>query len=92
MAGRPLQFPKGKQIGVLVSEDDYRMLHEIVKEKRRLRPDYSFGELVRGYIRQCLGERAPSPPLPPPTPALQVHALARRMHRIAVELERNGKQ
>jgi hypothetical protein len=59
------------------------------------RPNYCFGDLLRGYIRRCLGEDEPEPARrkreasrdPKEMHVHQLRALARRARRIAKEIE-----
>lgn len=55
--GRPQLFPDGRQISVLVSGDDYQILTGLVNQERLERPGFSFGDLLRGYIREALDKR-----------------------------------
>ena len=43
MQGRPQLFANSRQISVLVSADDYKLLNNMVENERVARPGYSFG-------------------------------------------------
>jgi hypothetical protein len=88
MQGRPQLFPGGRQISVLVAPEDYQALTRIVEERRRERPGYSFGDLLRVYIRRALDQE----PRTGRRPKLDItQERRRRLHviaRIATRLAR----
>ena len=87
-------YPKGHQVSVLLSAEDYAQVLGLVKRGRSERPDYSVGDLVRGYIRRGLEKEEPGPARPRRDPkdnhVRQLHALSRAVRRIARELQQNG--
>lgn len=91
MQGRPQLFPDSRQISVLVSADDYQTLERLVEKARVERPGYSFGDLLRAFIRKSLvGEDAkPLPRLGASQDRVRrLHAIARSAQRLARELEK----
>lgn len=54
--------PDSRQISVQVSGDDYRILERLVKEARTTQPGYSFGDLLREFIHECLAGKNVKPP------------------------------
>lgn len=89
MRGRPQLFPNSRQISVLVSEDDYKVLSQLLEKARIARPGYSFGDLLRGFIRKCLAGEDVKPlrKLPPSQDRVRrLHAIARTAQRLAREL------
>lgn len=90
MQGRPQLFPSGHQISVLVSEEDYRSLAALVEKARVERPGFSFGDLLRSYIRRCLADeprrfRSRSGN-PKEDSVRRLHEAARTVQRIAREM------
>ena len=91
MQGRPQLFPNSRQISVLVSADDYTTLERLVTKARVERPGFSFGDLLRGFIRKGLAgeDLKPLPKLPASQDRVRrLHAIARSAHRLAHELEK----
>jgi len=91
MQGRPQLFPDSRQISVLVSADDYKILDGLVQKERVSRPGFSFGDLLRRFIRQCLADEDVKPlrKLPPSQDRVRrLHAIARSAQSLAHELER----
>lgn len=90
MQGRPQLFPSSHQISVLVSAEDYRNLTALVQKARTEKPGYSFGDLLRSYIRRCLAEeprRFRSHTADPKKDVVrELHAMARSAQRIAREM------
>lgn len=91
MQGRPQLFPDGHQISVLVSAEDYQALAGLVQKNRIGRPGFSFGDLLRSYIRRCLAEEPRRRRLvsedPESNRVRRLHAIARSAHQLAKELE-----
>jgi hypothetical protein len=91
MQGRPQLFRSSKQISVLVSGDDYRALAVLLERARVERPGYSFGDLLRAFIRQRLDQEEdlkPARKLNPTQDRVQrLHAIARAAVRLAHELD-----
>lgn len=91
MQGRPQLFRSSRQISVLVSTDDYRAL-TVLLERARLeqRPGYSYGDLLRGFIRRCLDEEdlTPARKLNPTQDRVRrLHAIAQAAKNLAHELD-----
>jgi len=91
MQGRPQLFAKSRQISVLVSADDYHILDGLVQKERVARPGFSFGDLLRDYIRDAL-KREDTRPLPKLSRGKdqirRLHAIARSAITLAHELEK----
>ena len=93
MQGRPQLFPHSKQISVLVSSDDYKVLGGLVEKARVARPGYSFGDLLRDFIRRVLDQEPdlskPLKKLPPGKDRIRrLYAIARQAQRLARELDK----
>lgn len=93
MQGRPQLFANSRQISVLVSADDYRLLNNLVERERVARPGYSFGDLMRSFIRHALDQDPEAAKRMPKLSASQdrvrrLHAIARSAVSLAHELER----
>lgn len=91
MQGRPQLFPDSKQISVLVSADEYKILNGLVTKARLERPGFSFGDLLRGFIRKCLADEdiKPLPKFAASQDRIRrLHAIARAAQRLAHELDR----
>jgi len=91
MQGRPQLFSNSRQISVLVSTEDYRILDGLVQKERVERPGYSFGDLLRGFIQKCLaeGDTKPLKKVPPAKDRIRrLHAIARSATSLAHELDR----
>lgn len=91
--GRPQRFPHGRQVSVLVSIDDYRVLRETVDRARVDQPEYTMGDLMRDYIRRCLKQarRVPAGPDPGDSPVRRLKTIEHQARRLRLELARNGK-
>ena len=96
MQGRPQLFRSSKQISVLVSGEDYRALTVLLERARVERPGYSYGDLLRGFIRHCLDKEQdlkPGPKLSPLQDRIRrLHGIARSAVRLAHELEKKNGQ
>jgi hypothetical protein len=95
MQGRPQLFRSSKQISVLVSGEDYRALTVLLERARVQRPGYSYGDLLRTFIRRCLEEEdlKPMPKLNPMQDRIRrLHAMARQATDLAHELENKSKK
>lgn len=93
MQGRPQLFPASRQISVLVSAEDHKLLSNLVEKARVARPGYSYGDLLRAFIRQGLTQDPEvSKRLRKVSPAQdrirRLHALARTAEDIAHELQK----
>ena len=55
--GRPSLASESKQVSVLISAEDHRALTEAVEQARLEYPGFSYGDLLRSYIRRCLDQR-----------------------------------
>jgi hypothetical protein len=95
MRGRPQLFPSGRQISVLVSAEDYRNLAALVERAQVDRPGFSFGDLLRSYIRRGLAEEPrqfrPRTVDPKEDTVRHLYAIARTAYRIARELGHKAK-
>lgn len=95
MAGRPELFPDGRQVCVLLSRADYEALSTLVDKARVERPGFSFGELVRRYIRRGLAEdkpfRAKAAADPSQDGLRRLQAIARSATLLARDMKRKGK-
>jgi hypothetical protein len=95
MRGRPQLFSSGRQISVLVSVEDYRSLAALVERAQIEMPGFSFGDLVRGYIRRCLAtepRQYRSRTVDPREDTVRhLYAIARTAQRIARELGHKAK-
>lgn len=91
MQGRPQLFRSSRQLSVLVSGDDYKALTVLVERARVERPGYSYGDLLRAFIRRCLDQEedlAPARKLNPNQDRIRrLHALGRAAHQLAQELD-----
>jgi hypothetical protein len=91
MQGRPQLFKSSKQISVLVSAEDYRALTVLLEKARVERPGYSYGDLLRGFIRRSLEQEADLKPIRKLSPLQdrirRLHAIARSAIRLAHELD-----
>lgn len=91
MQGRPQLFPKSRQISVLVSADDHKILTQLVEKARVARPGYSLGDLLRGFVRNAL-EASDVKPLAKLSPVKdrvrRLHAMAQTARDLAHELDR----
>ena len=88
--GRPQLFPTSRQISVLVSDDDYKSLNVLVERERVGRPGYSFGDLLRTFIRRCLdtSDLKPVRRLSPNQDRVRrLHAMARQAADLEHELD-----
>lgn len=90
MQGRPQLFKDSRQLSVLVSVDDYRALSQMLEKARVARPGYSFGDLLRGFIRKCLtGEDVKLTKLSPAQDRIRrLHAISRSARALAHELDK----
>jgi hypothetical protein len=89
--GRPQLFARSRQISVLVSADEYQALDHLVQKQRVGRPGYTFGDLLRSFIRESLQKEdtQPLPKLPPAKDRIRrLHAIARSAVSLAHELEK----
>lgn len=94
MQGRPQLFRSSKQISVLVSGEDYRALSILLERARVERPGYSYGDLLRGFIRRCLDQEnvQPDRKLNPMQDRIRrLHAIARSAVALARELDKKGQ-
>jgi len=90
MQGRPKLHKESKQISVLVSLEEYKSLDQLVQKARVERPGFSFGDLLRGYVRKCLAQEDTKPLTklsPRQDQVRRLHAMARSARRMARELE-----
>jgi DNA-directed RNA polymerase subunit L len=91
MIGRPQLFPQGKQVSVLLSAEDYRALGMVVEQARETHPDYTFGDVLRAYIRRGLKQDQPRLQTAPVNPRearrRKLNAIARTAKSLARELE-----
>ena len=89
MRGRPQLFDGGHQVNVRVSVEDYRALRARVAQLAADQPGYSLGDLLRGYIRQGLGEGAlPRRETDPRAARIrQLRVIARTALKVAEELK-----
>jgi hypothetical protein len=83
-------FPEGqKQVSVLLSAEDYRIISQLVGQERVGHPEYSVGDLLRRYIRRGLKDDAPGVKSAPIDPRLarrrQLHSIVRIARRLARE-------
>jgi hypothetical protein len=93
MQGRPQLFKDSRQISVLVSAEDYTLLNNMVEKARVGRPGYSFGDLLRTFIRRALDQ---DPEIakrlrklsPAKDRVRRLHAIARSASRLAHELDK----
>jgi len=96
MQGRPQLFRSSKQISVLVSGDDYRALTVLLERARVERPGYSYGDLLRAFIRQRLDQEEDLKPVRKLSPMQdrirRLHAIARSAVRLAHELDKQKGQ
>lgn len=93
MQGRPQLFGNSRQISVLVSSDDYKLLSNMVEQARVERPGFSFGDLLRTFIRQALDQDPETSKrlrkLPPAQDRIRrLHAIARSAVSLAHELDK----
>lgn len=89
--GRPrVANGKSRQVSVLVPEDEYRLLEQLVQSARVSRPGFTMGDLLRDFVRTCLSEIGENP-LPDLSPresrVRRLHALSRGLTALARELE-----
>lgn len=95
MQGRPQLFRSSKQLSVLVSGEDYRALTILLERARVERPGFSYGDLLRTFIRRCLDQEEdlkPARKLSPQQDRIRrLHAIARSAVRLAHELNGNHK-
>ena len=90
MQGRPQLFPNSRQISVLVSANEYATMAALIEKERVARPGFTFGDLLRGFIRKCLSEEDVKPlaKLPPSKDRVRrLHAIARSAVSLAHELD-----
>lgn len=91
MQGRPQLFRTSKQISVLVSGEDYRALTVLLERARVERPGYSYGDLLRTFIRKCLDTADLAPPRklnPMQDRIRRLHAISRAARILAHELDK----
>jgi hypothetical protein len=95
MQGRPQLFRSSKQISVLVSGEDYRALTVLLDRARVERPGYSYGDLLREFIRRCLDQEQDLKPVRKLNPMQdrirRLHAISRAAARLAQELDKKGQ-
>lgn len=92
MQGRPQLFENSRQISVLVSANDYKLLNNLVEKARIERPGYSFGDLLRAFIRRELDQdpeisKRLSKLSPAQDRVRRLHAIARSAVSLAHELD-----
>jgi hypothetical protein len=91
MQGRPQLFRSSKQISVLVSGEDYRALTVLMERARVERPGYSYGDVLRSFIRRCLDQEKDLKPIRKLNPMQdrirRLHAMSRQATDLAHELE-----
>lgn len=95
MRGRPKISPKSRQVNVLIPEDAYQAMANLVEHARVMRPGYSIGDLMREFIDCRLEQLAENCQRPCKLPVGQdrvrrLHAIARAAVTLAHELERDG--
>lgn len=91
--GRPQLFADSRQISVLVSADDYRLLNNMVENERVARPGFSFGDLLRSFIRAALDQDPDAAKRlrklsPAQDRVRRLHAIARSAVSLAHELDK----
>ena len=92
MKGRPILFPDGKQISVLIPAEDFEVLDRVVQRAKRDDPSFTYGDQIREWVSRgarSAARRNGDKPLGKATPKelrqRQFHTIARLAHRLAKE-------